>query len=60
MLGLERNTLIGLLSALLFFVVSTALSVYTVQNVRDSNARVTQTHGLVVALDLLLIDIQAC
>ena len=58
MLGLERSALIGAVTAIFFFVISTALTVYTVQNVRDSNARVTQTHGLVVALDLLLIDIQ--
>nr|WP_280520055.1 response regulator [Rhizobium cremeum] len=58
MLGLERSALIGAVTAIFFFVISTALTVYTVQNVRNSNARVTQTHGLVVALDLLLIDIQ--
>jgi signal transduction histidine kinase/CHASE3 domain sensor protein/CheY-like chemotaxis protein len=57
-LGLEHNVAIGLLSAIFFFIVSTAISIYTVQNVKDSNAGVTQTHGLVVALDLLLIDIQ--
>ncbi len=58
MLGLERNALAGLVAAIFFFIISTVISVYTVQNVKDSNARVTQTHGLVVALDLLMIDIQ--
>ncbi len=41
MLGLERSALIGAVTAIFFFVISTALTVYTVQNVRDSNARVT-------------------
>ncbi|WP_246697361.1 ATP-binding protein [Rhizobium sp. G21] len=57
-IGLERNALMGLAAAVFFFVVSTAISIYTIQNVRDSNSRVTQTHGLIVALDLLLIDAQ--
>jgi CHASE3 domain sensor protein len=57
-LGLEHNAAIGLLAAIFFFIVSTAISIYTVQNVKESNVGVTQTHGLVVALDLLLIDIQ--
>jgi signal transduction histidine kinase/DNA-binding response OmpR family regulator/CHASE3 domain sensor protein len=57
-LGLEHNAAIGLLSAIFFFIVSTAISIYTVQNVKESNVGVTQTHGLVVALDLLLIDVQ--
>lgn len=48
----------GLLAAIFFFVLSTGLSIYTIQNVRASNASVTQTHGLIVALDLLLIDVQ--
>lgn len=58
MLGLERNALIGLLAAIVFFVASAALSFFTIQNIRDNSARVTQTHSLIVALDLLLIDIQ--
>ena len=58
MLGLERNALSGLGAALVFFVISITISVYTVQNIKESNASVTQTHGLVVALDLLLLDIQ--
>ncbi len=58
MLGLERNALIGLLAAIVFFVASAALSFFTIQNIRDNSDRVTQTHSLIVALDLLLIDIQ--
>lgn len=58
MLGLERNALIGLLAAIVFFVASAALSFFTIENIRHNSARVTQTHSLIVALDLLLIDIQ--
>jgi len=50
--------LVGLLAAIVFFVASAALSFFTVQNIRDNSARVTQTHSLIVALDLLLIDLQ--
>lgn len=57
-LGLERNALMGLLAAVFFFILSTGLSIYTIQNVRTSSASVTQTHALIVALDLLLIDVQ--
>lgn len=58
MLGLERNAFLGLLTAIVFFVASTALSIYTIGNIRESGGRVTQTHNLIVALDLLLIDVQ--
>lgn len=58
MLGLERSAFIGLLSAIVFFVASTALSIYTISNIRESGTRVTQTHSLIVALDLVLIDVQ--
>ncbi|WP_246160555.1 response regulator [Aureimonas fodinaquatilis] len=57
-LGLERNAFIGLLAAIVFFAASAALSFYTIQNIRDNSARVTQTHSLITALDLLLIDVQ--
>lgn len=57
-LGLDRTALIGLLSAVLFFISSTALSIYTIGNVRESATRVTETHNLIVALDLLMIDFQ--
>ncbi|MDH0873881.1 MULTISPECIES: CHASE3 domain-containing protein [Agrobacterium] len=50
--------MVGLLAAIVFFVASAALSFFTVQNIRDNSARVTQTHSLIVALDLLLIDLQ--
>lgn len=56
--GLERNVFIGLSCAFIFLLISTAVSIYTIDNVRRSNASVTQTHGFIVALDLLLIDIQ--
>lgn len=57
-LGLERSALFGLLCAVIFFIISTAISVYTILNVKESNLQVTKTHGLIVALDLLLIDMQ--
>ena len=58
LLGLGRNALLGLLAAIAFFVASASLSYLTVQNIKGNSARVTQTHALIVALDLLLIDVQ--
>ncbi len=58
LLGLGRNALFGLLAAIVFFVASASLSYFTVQNIKGNSARVTQTHSLIVALDLLLIDVQ--
>ncbi|MGE8106124.1 response regulator [Allorhizobium sp. NPDC080224] len=58
LLGLGRNALFGLLAAIVFFIASASLSYFTVQNIRGNSARVTQTHSLIVALDLLLIDVQ--
>ncbi len=58
LLGLGRNALFGLLAVIVFFIASASLSYFTVQNIRGNSARVTQTHSLIVALDLLLIDLQ--
>lgn len=58
MLGLERKALIGLLVAIVFFVASGTLSFLTVQSIKDNSVRVNQTHSLIVALDLLVIDVQ--
>ncbi|OJF98193.1 response regulator [Pararhizobium antarcticum] len=57
-LGLEPTVLIGLAFALVFFVLSTTVAAYTTQQLRASNASVVQTHRVIVAIDLLLIDAQ--
>ncbi|PWW00109.1 signal transduction histidine kinase [Hoeflea marina] len=57
-LGLEPAVLIGLGVALVFFILSTTVAVYTTQLLRVSNASVVQTHKIIVAIDLLLLDVQ--
>ena len=57
-LGLEPFVVTSLAVALLFFILSTAVAVYTTQLLRDSNEKVIQTHRVIVAIDLLLSDVQ--
>ncbi|MCY1667178.1 response regulator [Rhizobium sp. SL86] len=57
-LGLEPFVAISLAVALLFFILSTAVAVYTTQLLRESNERVIQTHRVIVGIDLLLSDVQ--
>jgi signal transduction histidine kinase/CheY-like chemotaxis protein/CHASE3 domain sensor protein len=56
--GLDTPILIGLAGALLFFVVSTVASLQTTRSLRENNARVVQTHEIIVAIDLLQSDVQ--
>ncbi|QDG94412.1 response regulator (plasmid) [Rhizobium sp. NIBRBAC000502774] len=56
--GLDTPILIGLVGALLFFVVSTVASLQTTGSLRENNARVVQTHEVIVAIDLLQSDVQ--
>lgn len=56
--GLDTPILIGLAGALLFFVVSTFASLQTTRSLRENNARVVQTHEVIVAIDLLQSDVQ--
>ncbi|WP_320194666.1 response regulator [Agrobacterium rosae] len=56
--GLDTPILIGLVGALLFFVVSTVASLQTTRSLRENNARVVQTHDVIVAIDLLQSDVQ--
>lgn len=56
--GLDTPILIGLAGALVFFVVSTVASLQTTQALRENNARVVQTHEIIVAIDLLQSDVQ--
>ncbi len=57
-LGLEPFVVTSLAVALLFFILSTAVALYTTQLLRDSNEKVIQTHRVIVAIDLLLSDVQ--
>ncbi|WP_218139842.1 response regulator [Loktanella fryxellensis] len=57
-LGLGQAAALGLVAALAFFVVSAAVSVYIVGQLRASNERVIQTHEVIVAVDQLLLDVQ--
>ncbi len=56
--GLDTPILIGLAGALVFFVVSTVASLQITQALRENNARVVQTHEIIVAIDLLQSDVQ--
>lgn len=57
-LGLEPFVVTSLAVALLFFILSTVVALYTTQLLRDSNEKVIQTHRVIVAIDLLLSDVQ--
>ncbi|MEH6499236.1 MAG: response regulator [Pseudoalteromonas distincta] len=57
-LGLDPTVAVGLAIALLFFILSTAVAIYTTQLLKTSNQGVVQTHNVIVAIDLLLADVQ--
>jgi signal transduction histidine kinase/CheY-like chemotaxis protein/CHASE3 domain sensor protein len=57
-LGLDPTVAVGLAVALLFFILSTAVAIYTTQLLKTSNQGVVQTHNVIVAIDLLLADVQ--
>ncbi|WP_430246357.1 response regulator [Neorhizobium sp. DAR64861/K0K2] len=57
-LGLEKSLAFGLLAAVVFFVISAAVAVYTTQTLRASNESVVKTHQVIVSIDLLLSDVQ--
>ncbi len=57
-LGLDPKVAIGLAVVFLFFILSTAVAVYTTQLLRASNESVAQTHNVIVAIDRLLVDVQ--
>lgn len=57
-LGLEKSLAFGLLAAVVFFVISAAVAVYTTQTLRTSNESVVKTHQVIVSIDLLLSDVQ--
>ncbi len=57
-LGLDPKVATGLVVVFLFFILSTAVAIFTAQQLKASNASVAQTHDVIVAIDLLLIDIQ--
>lgn len=57
-LGLDPWMTIGLAIALMFFIVSTGILLMTTQSLRENNARVVQTHQVIVGIDLLQSDVQ--
>ncbi|MFD1697334.1 response regulator [Roseibium aestuarii] len=57
-LGLEPTVIIGLAVAVLFFIVSTVVAVHITRLLRQSNEDVVQTHRVIVAIDLLMADVQ--
>lgn len=57
-LGLDPTVAVGLAVALLFFILSTAVAIYTTQLLKTSNQGVVQTHNVIVVIDLLLADVQ--
>ncbi len=57
-LGLDPLVAAGLGVALLFFLISAATGLYTTQSLRTNNARVVQTHDVIIAIDALQSDMQ--
>ncbi|QIB50009.1 response regulator [Pseudomonas sp. OIL-1] len=57
-LGLDLKVAAGLAAAFVFFVLSTAVAIYTTQLLKSSNEKVLQTHKVIVAIDRLLADVQ--
>ena len=57
-LGLDPKVAAGLAAVFVFFILSTAVAVYTTQLLKASNESVAQTHNVIVAIDRLLVDVQ--
>lgn len=57
-LGLDALVATSLAVAIVFFLVTTIVAVYTTRLLRESNQAVVQTHQVIVGLDILLSEIQ--
>ncbi|WP_394240800.1 response regulator [Halopseudomonas laoshanensis] len=57
-LGLDPTVALGLAVAFVIFILGTVVAIYTTQLLRTSNQSVLQTHNVIVAIDLLLADVQ--
>ncbi|WP_150305384.1 response regulator [Pseudomonas saliphila] len=57
-LGLDPKVAASLAAAFVFFVLSTAVAIYTTHLLESSNEKVLQTHKVIVAIDRLLADVQ--
>ncbi len=56
--GLDPGVALGLVGAIVFFLVSGAVAFVNLQSLREGNERVTQTHRTIVALDQMLSNVQ--
>ncbi|KAA3506413.1 response regulator [Agrobacterium vitis] len=57
-LGLDPGVALGLLGAIIFFLISGFVANFNLQALRDGNEKVVQTHVAIVALDELLSHLQ--